>query len=54
MSVSLSRSTDMTACWKRTEDDNCYDAGFEDGQNEPFSQSTYDHCGDEQGECKAL
>jgi hypothetical protein len=29
--------------------DSCYDAGFSDGQNEPFNQSTYDHCGDEQG-----
>jgi hypothetical protein len=29
--------------------DSCYNAGFSDGQNEPFSQSTYDHCGDEPG-----
>lgn len=27
----------------------CYSAGFSDGQNEPFSQPTYDHCGDEPG-----
>lgn len=29
--------------------DSCYDTGFSDGQNEPFSQATYDHCGDESG-----
>jgi hypothetical protein len=25
----------------------CRDAGFEDGQNGPFNDATYDHCGDE-------
>lgn len=29
--------------------DSCYDQGFSDGQNEPFSQATYDHCGEEEG-----
>lgn len=29
--------------------DSCYDAGFSDGQNEPFNQATYDHCDDEPG-----
>lgn len=29
--------------------DSCRDAGYDDGQNGPFSQPTYDHCGDEQG-----
>jgi hypothetical protein len=29
--------------------DNCRDAGYEDGQNGPFNQPTYDHCGDEEG-----
>jgi hypothetical protein len=28
--------------------DSCRDAGYHDGQNGPFSQPTYDHCGDEQ------
>jgi len=31
----------------------CYDAEFEDGQNEPFNQSTYEHCGNEQGDAEA-
>jgi hypothetical protein len=25
--------------------DSCYNTGYEDGQNGPFSQPTYDHCG---------
>lgn len=29
--------------------DSCYDAGFSDGQNEPFSQATYGRRGDELG-----
>ncbi len=33
------------ADWK----DSCRDAGHDDGQNEPFSQGTYDHCGEEEG-----
>ena len=28
--------------------DGCRDAGYDDGQNGPFSQPTYDHCGDEE------
>lgn len=27
----------------------CYDSGYKAGQNGPFSQDTYDHCGDEIG-----
>jgi hypothetical protein len=30
------------AGWK----DRCRNAGYDDGQNEPFSQGTYDHCGE--------
>jgi hypothetical protein len=29
--------------------DSCRDAGYNDGQNGPFNQPTYDHCGDEEG-----
>ena len=29
--------------------DSCRDAGYEQGQNGPFSVDTYDHCGDENG-----
>jgi hypothetical protein len=29
--------------------DSCRDAGYDDGQYGPFSQPTYDHCGDEAG-----
>ena len=29
--------------------DSCRDAGYEDGQNGPFSVDTYDHRGDEKG-----
>ena len=29
--------------------DSCRDAGYEAGQNGPFSEATYDHCGDEAG-----
>lgn len=29
--------------------DSCYDSGFRAGQNGPFSQPTWDHCGDEEG-----
>ena len=29
--------------------DGCRDAGYEHGQNGPFSVDTYDHCGDEKG-----
>ena len=29
--------------------DSCRDAGYEQGQNGPFSEDTYDHCGDEKG-----
>jgi hypothetical protein len=29
--------------------DSCYDAGYEDGQNNPFSPDTYNHCADEDG-----
>ena len=32
-----------------SEDNSCYDSGFRAGQNGPFSQPTYDHCGDEEG-----
>lgn len=28
--------------------ESCRDAGFKDGQNEPFNDVTYDHCGDEE------
>jgi hypothetical protein len=28
--------------------DDCYDDGYKDGQNEPFSQSAFDHCVDKQ------
>jgi hypothetical protein len=31
--------------WK----DSCRDAVSDDGQNEPFSQGTYDHCGEKKG-----
>ena len=31
--------------WNRS----CKEAGYNDGQNGPFSQPTYDHCGDEEG-----
>jgi hypothetical protein len=27
----------------------CREAGYEDGQNGPFSEPTYDHCGDDAG-----
>jgi hypothetical protein len=27
----------------------CYDAGYDDGQNNPFNRDTYDHCADEDG-----
>jgi len=37
----------------RAGNDSCYDAGFEDGQDEPFSQTTYEHCRDEQGGAEA-
>lgn len=30
-------------------DYSCYKSGFNAGQNGPFSQATYDHCGDEEG-----
>ena len=29
--------------------DSCRDAGYDDGQNGPFSEDTHDHCGDEVG-----
>jgi hypothetical protein len=29
--------------------DSCYNAGYDDGQNGPFSKGTYDHCGEEAG-----
>ena len=29
--------------------ESCYDAGFDDGENGPFSEATWDHCGDEEG-----
>ena len=29
--------------------DSCYDAGYDDGQNGPFADGTWDHCGDEEG-----
>jgi hypothetical protein len=29
--------------------DSCGDAGYDDGRDGPFSQGTYDHCGDEVG-----
>jgi hypothetical protein len=28
----------------------CYDSGYDDGQNGPFSQGTYDHCGEGYGD----
>ena len=33
--------------------DSCYDSGYRAGQDGPFSQSTYDHCGDQTGGDKA-
>jgi hypothetical protein len=27
----------------------CYNAGYDDGQNNPFNHDTYDHCADEDG-----
>ena len=43
----LTTTTDVSAGneWN----DSCRDAGYNDGQNGPFSQPTYDHCGDEEG-----
>ena len=29
--------------------DSCYDAGYDDGQNNPFNHDTYDNCADEDG-----
>ena len=29
--------------------DSCRDAGYDDGQNGPFSQGTYDHSGEKEG-----
>jgi hypothetical protein len=29
--------------------DSCYDAGYDDGQNNPFNPDTFDHCADEDG-----
>ena len=29
--------------------DSCYDSGYRDGQNGPFGEGTYDHCGDQTG-----
>jgi hypothetical protein len=29
--------------------DSCRNSGYEDGQNGPFAQGTYDHCGEETG-----
>jgi hypothetical protein len=42
--VSDSESNEL-ADWN----DSCRDAGYNDGQNGPFNQPTYDHCGDEEG-----
>jgi hypothetical protein len=33
--------------------DSCYDSGYRDGQNGPFSEGAYDHCGDQAGGDKA-
>ena len=43
----LTTTTDVSAGneWNNS----CGDAGYDDGQNGPFSQPTYDHCGDEEG-----
>lgn len=30
--------------------DKCYNSGYNDGQNGPFSQGTYDHCGEGNGD----
>jgi hypothetical protein len=32
---------------KESWNDSCRDSGYRDGQNGPFNQGTYDHCGDE-------
>jgi hypothetical protein len=31
------------------QNDSCYDAGYNDGQNNPFNHDTYDDCADEDG-----
>ncbi len=29
--------------------DSCYDAGYDDGRNDPFNPDTYNHCANEDG-----
>jgi hypothetical protein len=45
----LLTSTNLNAQTSEDDDwnDSCRDAGFEEGQNGPFNDATYDHCGDE-------
>jgi hypothetical protein len=31
------------------QNESCYDAGYDDGQNSPFNHDTFDHCADEDG-----
>ena len=38
-------STENNEVWNES----CRDSGYRAGQNGPFSQETYDHCGDEDG-----
>jgi hypothetical protein len=51
IAVTITTSTAVSVYAQTTEDDSwndsCRDAGFEDGQNGPFNDATYDHCGDE-------
>jgi hypothetical protein len=39
----IGTNVDASSGWN----DSCYDAGYDDGQNNPFNHGTYDHCADE-------
>jgi hypothetical protein len=48
MAISLSLVTWGQAIANASEEtaSSCYDAGYDDGRNEPFNHDTYDHCAD--------
>lgn len=46
----VSATSSQTDLAEEDYDPECYDSGFRDGQDRPFSQGTYDHCGEGNGD----
>ena len=49
LAILIATALTTTTVYAEDPKDSCREAGYEDGQNGPFSEATYDHCGDDSG-----